>query len=58
MKKDKEKIYSANAAAERLGVSPATVVRYIKKGDIKATFLFGQWRIRESDLKPFLDVLE
>lgn len=47
-----EKMVSVAEAAGVLGVHPATVQRAIRRGDIPATRLGRQWRVRMSDLEP------
>ena len=47
-----EKMVSVAEAADVLGVHPATVQRAIRRGDIPATKLGRQWRVRMSDLEP------
>ena len=39
--------------AARLGFNVATVIRYIKRGDLKAAKI-GRWRVDPDDLEAFI----
>jgi excisionase family DNA binding protein len=49
---------SPNEIAELLGVSPFTIRRYIKLGELKAVKLLGGFRIHRDDLQRFLKAHE
>jgi len=50
-----EKIYTPEMAAEVLLVSTLTLRKWLRSGQLPGFKLGRQWRIRESDLKNFLD---
>ena len=50
-----EQYYTIDEAAERIGVHPKTVRRYIFSGKIEGLKLGGQWRIYEEALDNFLN---
>lgn len=45
---------SPNEIAEYLGVSPFTIRRYIKLGELRAVKLLGGFRVHRNDLQAFL----
>ncbi len=45
---------SPNEIAEYLGVSPFTIRRYIKLGELKAVKLLGGFRVHRNELQAFL----
>jgi excisionase family DNA binding protein len=49
---------SPNEIAELLGVSPFTIRRYIKLGELKAVKLLGGFRVHRADLQSFLKAHE
>ena len=49
---------SPNEIAELLGVSPFTIRRYIKLGELKAVKLLGGFRVHRDDLQRFLKAHE
>ena len=49
---------SPNEIAEYLGVSPFTIRRYIKLGELKAVKLLGGFRVHRNDLQAFLKAHE
>ncbi len=49
---------SPNDVAEYLGVSPFTIRRYIKLGELKAVKLLGGFRVHRDDLQRFLKAHE
>jgi putative molybdopterin biosynthesis protein len=49
-----EKAYSPQEVAKQLGLSPQTVYRLIKRGEIRAAEIGGQYRISESEYKRLL----
>ena len=55
-----EKIFDVRSVCELLGSPRGTVIRLIWEGKLRAhKFPGGRlWRIRESDLRAFLDSLE
>lgn len=56
MREENEEIYTTHEAAEILGVSPITVIRWIKKGQLKClTTLGGHRRIERKDLKALAE---
>lgn len=50
-----EKIYTPEMAAELLHVSPLTLRSWLRIGRLNGVKVGRQWRIRESDLKAFLE---
>jgi excisionase family DNA binding protein len=46
---------SPNEIAEYLGVSPFTIRRYIKLGELRAVKLLGSFRVHRADLQAFLE---
>lgn len=49
---------SPNEIAEYLGVSPFTIRRYIKLGELRAVKLLGGFRVHQDELKRFLKAHE
>lgn len=49
---------SPNEIGEVLGVSPFTIRRYIKLGELKAVKLLGGFRVHRDDLQKFLKAHE
>ncbi len=49
---------SPNEIAEYLGVSPFTIRRYIKLGELRAVKLLGGFRVHRDDLQRFLKAHE
>jgi excisionase family DNA binding protein len=49
---------SPNEIAEYLGVSPFTIRRYIKLGELKAVKLLGGFRVHRNELQAFLKAHE
>lgn len=49
-----EKLYTPKEVADYLGLSSATIVRYISQGKIKSVKVFGSNRVKESDLKGLI----
>jgi excisionase family DNA binding protein len=49
---------SPNEIAELLGVSPFTIRRYIKLGELRAVKLLGGFRVHRDDLQRFLKAHE
>ncbi len=49
-----EKLFTIEEIGKILRVSGRSVTRYIESGKLKASKI-GVWRIKESDLKAFLD---
>lgn len=45
-------------AADKLGVHPKTIRRYINGGKISAQKIAGSWRINEESLKAYIDSCE
>lgn len=50
------KFYDIKETAEILGVSTRTVQTYITDGKIKAQKIGNKWKIKEEDLKKYLDI--
>jgi excisionase family DNA binding protein len=50
-----ERYLTPEDVAGRLSVSPLTVRRWLRKGELKGLKAGKQWRIREADLKAFLE---
>jgi len=50
------KLYTIKEVAKILDISTRTVSSYIKDGKIKAMKIGGKWKIKESDLKEYLDI--
>lgn len=50
-------VLSTRDAAQKLQVSPDTVLRWIKSNDLPATRIGkrGHWRIRQTDLEQFAE---
>lgn len=48
-------LYTVKEVRDILKVTQRTLYNYIKNGDLKAVKVGKYWRIRESDLKEFLD---
>lgn len=52
------KYYSVDETAEKLGVHPKTIRRYINSGKIAAQKVAGAWRIYEEALSGYMDTCE
>lgn len=52
------KLYSLTEAAELLGVTKATITKYIKQGRIVSTLIGGKKYLSEENLKSFLQTTE
>ena len=52
------KLYSLTEAAELLGVTKATITKYIKQGRIVSTLIGGKKYLSEENLKRFLQTTE
>jgi excisionase family DNA binding protein len=51
-----DRLLTAREVAERLGVSPATVLRWVRRGELPAIRLpSGAIRFRESELEAWLE---
>ncbi len=50
-----EKIYTPEMAAELLHVSALTLRKWLRGGQLTGVKVGRQWRIKESDLKMFLE---
>lgn len=48
-----KEVYSAREAAELLGMTPVTLKREIRKGNLKAAKLARDWRISKVDLEDY-----
>jgi excisionase family DNA binding protein len=51
---EQEVIYSPNQIAEHLGVTPATVRKYINSGKLPAYHVGRNLRVSDSDYKKFI----
>ncbi len=49
---------SPNEIGEYLGISPFTIRRYIKLGELKAVKLLGSFRVHKNELQAFLKAHE
>ena len=50
-----ERIIKTEAAADRMGVTPDAVVKWIKKGQLPAVKVGRDWLIEENDLQKVVD---
>jgi excisionase family DNA binding protein len=50
-------LMTVEEAARRLGVTPPTVLRWVKSGELRAIRLGGKagWRVSAADLQEFVD---
>lgn len=48
-------VYTVSEAEDILKLSRMTILRYIKKGEIKASLIGNQYRIKKEHLDAFLD---
>ena len=49
------KHYDIKETADILGISPTSVLNYIKIGTMKAAKVGGRWLIKEEDIKVYLE---
>jgi len=49
------KYYSPEEIAEHFNLKPGTVRKWIREGKLKAVKLGHLWRVREDDLKNFIN---
>lgn len=56
--RDDIRLLTLEAAAEILQVSKRTLLRMIQKGEVPAFKVGGQWRIRESQFKKWVEEKE
>jgi excisionase family DNA binding protein len=49
------RLFSVRDVAERLGLSPWTVMEWLKVGRLKGVKIGKAWRVKESDLEAFLE---
>lgn len=52
------KYYSVDETAEKLGVHPKTIRRYINSGKISASKVAGSWRVYEESLGDYMNTCE
>jgi len=53
---DTMRLLTTNEVAQRCGVTPRTVARWIRDDVLKAIKLNGHtWRVREGDLEEFIE---
>ncbi len=50
-----EKLYTPDMAAEMLHISTLTLKKWLRSGRLTGIKVGRQWRIRESDLKAFIE---
>lgn len=50
------KIYTPEEVAELLKLKKATIQRHIRNGELKAFKVGRFWRIKEQDLKEFMNI--
>jgi excisionase family DNA binding protein len=50
-----DRLYSIAEVAQHLGMSPYTIMTWIKAGRLKASRIGRFWRIRPRDLEAFID---
>lgn len=55
---DVERLLTMQEAADLLAVHRGTVVNLIKRGELDASKIGGQWRIKPSSLKRLIDKAE
>lgn len=48
-------VYTINEVMEILKFSRISIVRYIKKGELKASLIGNQYRIKKENLDAFLE---
>lgn len=49
------RLYGVDEVAEQLGVTPTTVLRYLRAGKLKGTKIARQWRVSETNLLAFMN---
>ena len=49
------KHYDIKETADILGISPTSVLNYIKAGTMKAAKVGGRWLLKEEDIKAYLE---
>lgn len=52
--KEMPKLYTTQEIAEMLGVDRRTIYRYLVANKLKAVKFGRQWRVREADLRTFV----
>ena len=52
---DSDHLLSLAEAADMAGISIRALSEYVRSGDLEATKIKGQWRIRPEDMKSFLE---
>jgi excisionase family DNA binding protein len=50
-----ENLYTISTAAAKLSLHPESVRRIIRSGELRAFKVGKGWRLRESDLKSYID---
>lgn len=53
-----EKLLTVQQTADLLTTGTATVLRMIRRGDLEASKIGGEWRIKPSTLKKLIDKTE
>ena len=53
-----EKLYSTREIADYFNLNIDSVRKMLASGEIKAHKLLNEWRVKESDLKSFLEKCE
>lgn len=56
LKEYTKSLYSANEAAEILGVNLRTLYRYIKNGTLKGAKWGSRWHFTEQNLRDFMNI--
>ncbi len=50
-----ENLYSVEETAEKLKIHPETMRKYIRERRLAAVKIGREWRVRESDLRDFVN---
>ena len=52
---DRQIVYTVNDLVEILQFNRTAIIRYIKKGELKASYIGNQYRIKKESLDAFLE---
>lgn len=52
---DRQIVYTINDLVEILQFNRTAIIRYIKKGELKASYIGNQYRIKKESLDAFLE---
>lgn len=52
---DRQIVYTVNDLVEILKFNRTAIIRYIKKGELKASYIGNQYRIKKESLDAFLE---